>query len=422
MIIHIVTIRKGKRSGMKNRGSALILLLTFSMCFATNPILKDQGFPFRYTADPSAHVFEGKVYVYPSHDQDNAAGYNMIDYYIYSSTDLVKWTDEGKGLAMSDVPWVKEYMWAPDCAFKDGTYYLYFPARGKDGKFMIGVATSTKPAGPFKPEATAIPGSSSVDPAVFIDDDGKAYMYYGGDGDGGLKSPLVVKLNDNMKEFDGTPKQITGIQYWFEACWMHKYNNTYYLSYSTGSNHPGAQASELAYATATNPMGPFTYKGIFMPKLTGWTNHHSIIKYQDKWYLFYHTADRSGVDTKRDLCIDYLTYNADGTIKPVTPTKTGVSAVTVHSMMPQNTQSFQKNALSFNQSAINYTLAQAGMVELKILNPAGQLVMSLVNGFQSAKQYSIPLASTRLPGGLYYLSLHNGNNSEVKPLIITLQK
>ncbi len=409
---------------MKKEISVLICFIAFSLCFATNPILKDQGFPLRYTADPSAHVFEGKVYIYPSHDQDNARGYNMVDYYIYSSADLVKWTDCGKGLDIVNVPWAKEYMWAPDCAYKDDTYYFYFPARAKDGQFRIGVATSKTPGGPFTAEQNYIPGSSSVDPAVFIDDDGKAYMYYGGDGDGGLTSPLVVKLKDNMKEFDGQPQKITGIQYWFEACWMHKYNNTYYLSYSTGPKAPNYQASALAYATSSSPMGPFTYKGVFFPKVAGWTNHHSIIKYYDKWYLFYHTSERSGgVNEKRDLCIDYLTYNADGTIKMVTPTTKGVTAVAVvHNSVPQCFSSFRNNALFYNQSAISYTLPQAGMVELKLLNPTGQVVMSLVNGFQLAKSYSIPLPSSSLPGGMYYMNLKTNGKSETKSLIMTGKK
>lgn len=397
----------------------IVVLLSVSLCFATNPIFSNQSFPMRYTADPSAHVYEGKVYVYPSHDQDNPNGFNMVDYYVYSSSDLVKWTDHGKVLDVKDVSWAKEYMWAPDCVFKDGTYYFYFPARSKDGKFYIGVATGTSPGGPFKPETNYIPNSFSVDPAVFIDDDGKAYMYFGGDGNGGQTTPWVVRMKDNMKEFDGAPQRVEGAQYWFEACWMHKYNNTYYLSYSTGEKHPNYKSSALAYATASSPMGPFTYKAAFFPNVSGWTNHHSIIKYADKWYLFYHSADRSGgVNEKRDLCIDYLTYNADGTIRMVTPTKNGVSAVTVDvgRNIPDCYRVFTKNRLSCNQSAVTYTLTEATMVDLKITTPSGRIALPLVQGYQVARQYTVPLNTSKLAHGAYRLLLKTSSGTESLPL------
>lgn len=396
-----------------------VVLVFGSQCFAANPIFKGQSFTMMYTADPSAHVYEGKVYVYPSHDQDNAMGYNMVDYHVYSSSDLVKWTDHGKVLDLKDVPWVKEYMWAPDCAYKDGTYYLYFPARGKDGKFYIGVATSKTPGGPFTPEPNYIPNSFSVDPAVFIDDDGKAYMYFGGDGDGGQKQPWVAKMKDNMKEFDGQPQKISGAQYWFEACWMHKYNNTYYLSYSTGGNYSGYSGSALGYATSSSPTGPFTFKSVFFPSVSGWTNHHSIIKYADKWYLFYHSAERSGGNSvKRDVCIDYLTYNADGTIKMVTPTKTGVSAVTVsvNQQIPICYNVFAKRKLSHELSSVSYTLTEASKVDLKIITPAGRVVMPLVQGFQVPRHYTFPLNLSALANGAYYLQLTTTSGTETVPL------
>ena len=141
-----------------------------------------------YTADPSAHVFEGKLYIYPSHDLDeiresNDLGdqYNMEDYHVLSMDSIDSpCVDHGLALHIKDVPWAKQQMWAPDAAFKNNTYYFYFPAKDKDGVFRIGVATSSSPAGPFKPQESYIPGSFSIDPAVFIDDDNKAYMYFGG--------------------------------------------------------------------------------------------------------------------------------------------------------------------------------------------------------------------------------------------------
>lgn len=281
-----------------------------------------------FTADPSAHVFNGKVYVYTSHDLNNAQGFNMRDYHVFSSSDMKTWHDHGIILDVDDVHWAKEYMWAPDCAYKNGTYYFYFPAKSYDGEFKIGVATSTSPSGPFKAEAEPMKGSFSVDPAVFVDADGQAYMYWGGAGMGGQTTAWVAKLDSTMKQFDGEPQRIVGADYWFEACWMSKIGNTYYLSYSTGSNHPEYPGSSaIAYATSDNPMGPFNYRGIVNGYVSGWTNHQSMVEYKGQSYFFYHNADLSGGNTtKRSVCADYLHMNDDGTLSKVVQTKQGVGA------------------------------------------------------------------------------------------------
>lgn len=281
-----------------------------------------------FTADPSAHVFNGKVYVYTSHDLSNAQGFNMRDYQVFSSSDMKTWHDHGVILDVADVPWAKEYLWAPDCVYKNGIYYFYFPAKSTNGEFKIGVATSTSPTGPFKAEPEPIKGSFSVDPAMFIDTDGKAYMYFGGAGMGGQSTPWVAKLDDTMKQFDGEPRRIVGADYWFEACWMSKIGNTYYLSYSTGSNHPEyPESSAIAYATSDNPMGPFKYQGVVNGYVSGWTNHQSMVEYKGQSYFFYHNADLPGGNTtKRSVCVDYLHVNDDGTLSKVVQTKQGVGA------------------------------------------------------------------------------------------------
>ncbi|MDX2429940.1 MAG: family 43 glycosylhydrolase [Bacteroides sp.] len=289
------------------------------------------GNPFiqhMYTADPSAHIFEDRVYVYPSHDQLNANGFNMRDYHVFSSSDLKNWEDHGVVLDVDDVPWASEYMWAPDCAYRDGTYYFYFPAKDQAGDFRIGVATGDSPAGPFVPEAEPIPGSFSVDPSVFIDDDGQAYMYFGGDGHGGQSNPWVARLNDDMKSFKEAPVKLTGISYWFEACWVHKLDEVYYLSYSTGQKHPNyPNSSAIAWATSDSPLGPFQYKGIVNGYVSGWTNHHSTLEYKGQWYFFYHNSDLSGGETsKRSICADYLHFNEDGSIQKVKQTNRGIGS------------------------------------------------------------------------------------------------
>ena len=309
-----------------------------------------------FTADPSAHVFDGKIYIYPSHDlahdcvdNDNGDQYAMEDYHILSMEDIdATCIDHGEALHMNDVPWVSKQMWAPDVAFKNGVYYLYFPARDKDGIFRLGVATSESPTGPFKPEDTYIEGSYSIDPAVFLDEDNRAYIYYGGLWGGQLEKwqsgsfheseegpagnepalgPVCAELSADMKSFKSEPKNLTILdengnpltaededRRYFEGPWMHKYNGLYYLSYSTGTTH------YIVYATSTDPQGPFTYRGRILEPVIGWTTHHSIIEYKGKWYLFYHDCSLSnGVNHKRCVKFTELHYNEDGTIQTIDP-------------------------------------------------------------------------------------------------------
>ena len=309
-----------------------------------------------YTADPSAHVFEGKLYIYPSHDlehdgedNDNGDQYKMEDYHILSMDDVdAPCVDHGEALHMKDVPWVSGQMWAPDAAFKNDTYYLYFPARDKDGIFRLGVATSKRPEGPFVPQESHILGSFSIDPAVLVDDDGKAYIYFGGlwggqlekwqtnsytenfaerVGDAPAIGPRVAELSDDMLSLKEIPLEIQILdedgkpitagdedRRYFEGPWMHKYNGKYYLSYSTGTTHM------LVYAVGDSPKGPFTYKGKILDPVIGWTTHHSIVEFKGKWYLFYHDSSMSGgVNHKRCVKFRELKYDADGNIIPMKP-------------------------------------------------------------------------------------------------------
>src|SRR6186713_199215 len=189
----------------------LITLLNAPAAFATNPFITDQ-----FTADPTARVFEGRVYVYPSHDIREPPGYTgrpnwfvMEDYHVFSSENLTDWTDHGVILTQKDVPWAKPdgfAMWAPDCVFKDGKYYFYFPAMAKGGGMKIGVAVSDKPYGPFKPETTPIEGVKGIDPGVFIDKDGSAYMSWSA-----ADKLFIAKLKPNMLEIEGEPQAIDSL-------------------------------------------------------------------------------------------------------------------------------------------------------------------------------------------------------------------
>ncbi len=305
-----------------------------------------------FTADPSAHVYEGKSYIYPSHDiphngedNDNGDEYQMEDYHIFSmeeGSDEV--TDHGMVLHQDQVPWVSTQMWAPDCVFKNNTYHLIFPARDKDGIFRLGIADGKTPAGPFTPRPECIEGSFSIDPCSFIDDDEKVYIYFGGLWGGQLEKyrtgefdpngteppknehavwPKVALMKDDMSGFAEEPKDVVILdengnellagdedRRYFEDPWLFKKGDTYYFTYSTGTTH------FLCYATSKNVYGPYTYGGKILTPVLGWTTHHSILEFNGKWYLFYHDCERSnGVNQKRNVKFRELTFNPDGSIK-----------------------------------------------------------------------------------------------------------
>lgn len=325
-----------------------------------------------YTADPSAHVFNGKIYIYPSHDIDAGDAFDdlgshfaMEDYHVLSMDNPdSEAKDNGCALHVKDVPWADKQMWAPDATEKDGKYYLFFPAKAHDGIFRIGVAISDSPIGPFTPQPEAIKESFSIDPAVFKDDacpdeGGNCYyIYFGGIWGGQLQrwrngdfngeqpdSPTahlpevnepalcakIAKLTDDLLEFAEVPKDVlildengdpllqgdTGRRF-FEASWIHKYNGKYYFSYSTGDTH------FICYAIANNPYGPFTYAGKILEPVVGWTSHHSICEFEGKWYLFYHDSSLSkGVTHLRSVKVTELVHDENGKIKTIKPYSKG---------------------------------------------------------------------------------------------------
>jgi Glycosyl hydrolases family 43 len=326
--------------------------LVFAQSKKTNPISQPLVSHI-YTADPSAHVFNGKIYIYPSHDieagiKENDLGdhFDMRDYHILSMDSIGgKVTDNGVAIDKKDIPWAGRQLWAPDAAYKNGVYYLYFPIKDKQDIFRIGVATSNSPVGPFKAEKEPIKGSYSIDPCVFKNSDGNYYMYFGGIWGGQLQKwtngnydanatlrkpneeaimPRVAKLNSDMKTFSEEARNIKIVdaqgntflesnndKRFFEAAWMHQYKGKYYFSYSSGDTH------NINYAIGDNPYGPFTYKGIVLKPVQGWTNHHSILEIKGKWYLFYHDTQISGKTHLRNIKVTELKYNADGSIQTI---------------------------------------------------------------------------------------------------------
>ena len=328
-----------------------------------------------YTADPSAHVFNGKIWIYGSHDidagiaQDDLGSHFAMRDYRPIELDGIggKATVHDVALDIADVPWAGRQMWAPDAAEKDGKYFLYFPVKDKTDVFHIGVAVGDNPAGPFKAQPEAIKNSFSMDPAVFKDSDGKYYMYFGGLWGGQLQKwksgafnkdddaqpaddqpallPKIARMDKGMTEFAEKPRDVKIVdengklllskdhdRRFFEASWVHKYKGNYYFSYSTGDTH------FIAYAMGKSPYGPFTYKGRILEPVLGWTNHHSIVEVDGKWYIFYHDSQVSNGDThlrniKQPVEIH---YNDDGTIQTIVPFKQDPPAQAAAAAAPAN--------------------------------------------------------------------------------------
>ncbi|SDH21957.1 Ricin-type beta-trefoil lectin domain-like [Vibrio xiamenensis] len=307
--------------------AASVLLATPMLAMASNPIIKHI-----YTADPAAIVDDDTVYIYTGHDEagTDESAYVMDDWHVFSSKDLVNWTDHGEVLSLEDFSWASADAWAGQVIKRDDKYYWYVPVNDDtDGWFGIGVAVSDSPTGPFVDAigSALITDSMTpnetldIDPTVFIDDDGQAYLYWGNATDDGIIK--VVKLKDNMIETDGDITDIDTDQVpsFTEAPYMHERNGIYYLSYAAG------WPENIYYSTADNPMGPFTYQGMILDAddVSSPTSHQSIIEYHDNWYLVYHNADLpDGGEYRRSVAMDRLYYNDDGTIQQVTPTTDGV--------------------------------------------------------------------------------------------------
>lgn len=277
-----------------------------------------------YTADPSAHVWEdGRLYVYPSHDVAPPRGCDLMDgYHVFSTDDMVNWTDHGEILHSSQVPWGRKdggFMWAPDCAYKDGTYYFYFPHPSGDdwnNTWKVGIATSKEPAANFTVQGYLELGEDTfamIDPCVFVDEDGQAYFYYGGGG-----RCVAAKLKDNMMELAEPLRPMEGLKDFHEAAWVHKRGGLYYLSYADNHIMPdGSQQNQLNYAVSNSPYGPWEYKGVYLGPTGCDTSHGSIVEYKGEWFAFYHNKDLSGHGNLRSICVDKLYYNDDGTIRMV---------------------------------------------------------------------------------------------------------
>lgn len=309
--------------GLCRVGLFSVSIALSGLTLGQNPIIRDQ-----FSADPTVRVFKGKLYLFPSHDilatpgKGRVGWFCMEDYHVFSSSNLIDWQDHGMIISQTTVPWTNPTgysMWAPDCIERDGKYYFYFPSGPKSGRgFNIGVAVASRPEGPYVPEPTPIKGVAGIDPNVFIDRDGQAYLYWSGG------NFYAAKLKPNMVELASDPVELTefpskGLK---EGPFLFERKGIYYMTYP----HVADKTERLEYATSKSPLGPFTYAGVLMDEIPGcWTNHQSVVEFKKQWYLFYHHNDYSpSFDKARSARADYLNFNPDGTIQKVIPTLRGV--------------------------------------------------------------------------------------------------
>ncbi|MFT4089578.1 MAG: family 43 glycosylhydrolase [Asticcacaulis sp.] len=286
------------------------------------PALSQQALSPRFNADPSPHVFDGRVYLYATDDASNSGTYwDSTSWRLYASDDMKTWTDEGAFLSVSVFGWAKPdaKAWAPGAVSRNGQYYFYAPVGGD----KIGVAVSDKPEGPFRDARNsplvdkavdANAGDEPIDPHIFIDTDGQAYMTFG------TRVPKIVRLKADMVTLDGPIENlvIEGFpagdtkKTYGEAPFIHKRGDTYYFTFSTG--WPG----QIVYATSERAEGPYSYQGVVLDYLKISTNHQAILEHEGRSWLFYHdNLLPGGGSHRRSITFQELIYEPDGSIRQV---------------------------------------------------------------------------------------------------------
>ena len=323
---------------MKRTISAICGLIITGGVWADNPLVQTC-----YTTDPAPMVHGDRLYVYTGHDENHADFFWMQEWRVYSTDDMVNWTDHGSPLAIEDFEWGDDRAWAPQTIERNGKFYFYVPLHSKlTGAMAIGVAVGDTPTGPFK-DALGHPLADGnwayIDPTVFIDDDGQAYLYWG--------NPEIyyVKLNDDMISYEGEVQKMEmttdgfgvgrmvemepGKQYrttYTEGPWIQKRNGKYYMIYAAGGI-----PEHIAYSTSDSPTGPWKYGGVIMAQndsTNSFTNHPGVVDYKGKSYFFYHTGNLpGGGGFARSIAVEPFEYNADGSFPTIVPTREGAPAI-----------------------------------------------------------------------------------------------
>ena len=356
-----------------------------------------------YTADASGHVWNingtPTLFVYASHDMEQAAGCDRMDrYHVFSTVDMVNWTDYGEILNADDVPWHNgtfrnnsKFMWAPDAAYKNGKYYFYFPhpsQNSDDGagswgnNWKIGIAVSDFPASDFVilPQTLGgLPSKGEIDPCIFVDDDEQAYFFYGGGG-----RCYGARMSDNMIELAEPLREMEGLNNFHEATWVHKYNGKYYLSYSDNGGGGAGNGDQLKYAMSDSPLGPWKYMGAYLYATGCGTNHGSVVEFKGQWYAFYHSdyVSFSG-ESGRSVHVDKLFHNTDGSIQLVNTFGTPFKGVTRTVKETANTTEIALvlEAEDFNDGGKTYGYMDRDDTERNVYRPtAGMTIEARAGG------------------------------------------
>ena len=402
---------------MKKVSYILLIVVAFAGSLsAQNPI-----FTIYFTADPAPMVYDGTVYLYTSHDEDSTVNnfFTMYDWRCYSSKDMVNWTDHGAVASLKNFAWCTKTngAWAPQCVARNGKFYLYVPIHGEG----ISVLVSDSPTGPFTdPVGKRLVESDhiwqDIDPTVFVDDDGQAYLYWGN------PSLWYVKLNKDMISYDTTigKNGVVSVEMTAEAFgskagrdgkpgttytegpWFYKRNSLYYMIYAAEGI-----PEYISYSTANSPEGPWTYKGQIMKRADhlAFTNHAGIIDFKGNSYIFYHDQDLSkGQGFKRSVSVEQFTYNADGSIPLITPTKEGVTK-SVANLDPY--KKVEAETIAFSEGLKTLTDSKTGVYVTKIEN-GDYLTVRSVDFGKGAKTFEASVASAS-GGGKIEIRLDNRN-------------
>jgi len=402
---------------MKKVSYILLIVVAFAGSLsAQNPIVQTY-----FTADPAPMVYDGTVYLYTSHDEDSTVNnfFTMYDWRCYSSKDMVNWTDHGAVASLKNFTWMNKdnSAWAPQCIERNGKFYLYVPIHGEG----IAVLVSDSPTGPFTdPVGKRLVESDhiwqDIDPTVFVDDDGQAYLYWGN------PSLWYVKLNKDMISYDTTigKNGVVSVEMTAEAFgskagrdgkpgttytegpWFYKRNSLYYMIYAAEGI-----PEYISYSTANSPEGPWTYKGQIMKRADhlAFTNHAGIIDFKGNSYMFYHDQDLSkGQGFKRSVSVEQFTYNADGSIPLITPTKEGVTK-SVANLDPY--KKVEAETIAFSEGLKTLTDSKTGVYVTKIEN-GDYLTVRSVDFGKGAKTFEASVASAS-GGGKIEIRLDNRN-------------
>jgi len=381
---------------MKKVVTVLLTQVMLTIAFADNPVIQNY-----YSADPAPMVYNDRVYLFTSHDEDVTESnfFTMRNWMCYSSADMVNWTDHGIVASLKDFKWLgtlNNGAWAPQCVERSGKFYLYVPIQGKG----IGVLVSDKPTGPFTdPIGKALVnknGYDDIDPTAFVDSDGQAYLYWG--------NPKLwyVKLNTDMTSYSGNVVEVSMTEAGFgkrtpadakrptsyeEGPWFYKRDNLYYVVFAGGP-----VSEHLGHSTSSGPTGPWTYRGAIMPSTitkASFTNHPGVCDFKGNSYLFYHNQSLSNDGYKRSVCVDQFTYKSDGSIPQIASTTSGPAQVGV--LNPYDT--VQAETICLGQGVETQTCNEGGINVTNIENGDYIKVKGVDFGTDGAVSFEARVAS-----------------------------